>query len=38
MEVIRYLFAIFSILGYKKRSDFSFHPDILLSYVVFEIY
>ena len=30
-------FAILTISGYKNRSDFSFSPDILVSYVVFEI-
>ena len=31
-------FAILSISGYKNRSDLSFPPDILVSYVAFEIY
>ena len=30
-------FAILSISEYKNRSDLSFPPDILVSYVVFEI-
>ena len=31
------LFAILTISGYKNRSDLSFSPNILVSYVVFEI-
>ena len=32
------VFAILSISGYKNRSDLSSPRDILVSYVVFEIY
>ena len=37
-KLLRKVFAVLSISGYKNRSDLSFPPDIAVSYVVFEIY